>query len=258
MTLQTARDSAVLHANMPNLAGTGHFTTSSPVNLQSALDEIRYMKEFQPPQANPLENLLEQPSLKELGQKISHAFTTLLDALARLLSKAHVPKAYHLPEAIKDIFSGFIGFMLVLAGLFTLYLLLGWILRLTDRAEQAKKKEIRIFDDTLLTDSAQHAKDAQRYAQEGNYTEGIRQWYLALLCLLDETQVVPFSKTRSNLEYRDLMLASPDQWSGLFEHLAHQFERVRYGQVPGEKSQFQQCQHWYEQLKQGVAKASHA
>jgi hypothetical protein len=250
MSLHNGSQSQTALYEMPFQLGQTGVPFSKPVDMRHALDEIRKMKEFQPPESNPFEKWLEQPWIKKLGEQMSQALSHALQELAKGLKNVHLPGTAHLPQNIREIFSGFVWVLILLIGLLALYILLGVFLRWTEQKYSMVKPVPRIFEETLLINAEHHRGLAKEYAGQGRYTEGIRQWYLALLCLLDETKLAPFSNTRSNREYSVLFTEKAIQTP--FNHLAQQFENIRYGKNEGQAAQFNQCENWYDQLTQEI------
>jgi hypothetical protein len=256
MTLQrlshTAPDAQGVSSGIPPWMPPEHPHDFQPVNLHPALEDIRHMREFLPEQPSQLEKWLEQPAFKEFGQQLNKLLNHFSEELARALSGLKVPGSAKIPDFAQDLLSGFIGFIIVLSALFALYVLLGLFLKWTERAEKAPQAISSQLDELPLKSAAFHKQEAQKAAERGDYSTGIRHWYMALLCLLDETQFIPFSKTRSNLEYGVLLKARRQDLHSPFEQLATCFESLYYGNGTGNEEQFRQCGTWYTQLQKEI------
>jgi hypothetical protein len=230
------------------------------VDIHRALNEVRQMREFQPPQPSLLDEMLKQPLFKELGSRLDHLITQALQSIKHLLSQIRPSGLSHLPENIRDIASGFIGFILVLMCLYAFYILLGWLLRLRESKAQQPASTARLFEEALLIDSAHHYQKAQEAARFQQYEDALRQLYMATLCLLDEQNLVPYTVTRSNLEYLQSLEqarlaytadtpASAKQLKAAFQDLAQRFEAACYGNQPVNASQFEQSQASYAHIQ---------
>lgn len=242
-------------------ATSAHSPLHSMVDIHRALNEVRQMREFQPPQPGFLDELLKQPLVKEIGNKLNQLITQALLSLKQLLSQIRPTGLSHLPENIRDIVSLFIGFLLVLMGLYAVYILLGWLLRLREKKALKSAAEARHFEEALLIDSNYHYQKAQEAAQIQEFEDALRQLYMATLCLLDEQKVVPYTATRSNLEYLQSLeqanlameegeVTSNQQLKQSFLELARRFEAARYGNQPVNEVQFEQSQASYKQMQE--------
>jgi hypothetical protein len=230
------------------------------IDVHRALDAVRAMKEFQPPQPSWLDELLKLPWIKQLQQSAGHWLDEAMKALKHLLSQIHPIGISHLSSNIRDVFSGFIGFLLVLLALYALYIILGWLVHLTEKRKPKPPAEARRFEETVLIDSDYHYRQAQEAARQNHYPEALRQLYMGTLCLLDEQAVVPYAVTRSNLEYlRSLELAKLQQSDrkpelrSAFAELARQFEAAYYGKQPVDAGQFEATQAQYKAIHAAVA-----
>jgi hypothetical protein len=168
------------------------------------------------------------------------------------LSQIHPSGLNHLPENIREVFSGFIAFLIVLLSLYAFYIILGWLLQFKERLAPKLAPEARQFEETLLINSAYHYQQAQAAAHSQHFQEALRQLYMATLCLLDEQAVVPYSVTRSNLEYlhsleqvTEAQSKSPTELKAAFSALARRFEAARYGNQPVDIGQFEASQANY-------------
>jgi len=226
----------------------GNTPLNTPVDLHRALDEVRRMREFEPPQPGLLDEWLKQPWIQDLTHRLSQQFNEVLKHLAELLAKLKAPGMAHLPENIRDIFSGAVGFLIVMVGLFTVYTLLGWLLRRKQLKTPKPGQPAKVFEQSLLIDSTHHYQQAQQAAETRQYDEALRQLYMATLCLLDERAIVPYQSARTNLEYLEHLAqagsrSNQAELKAAFEQLAQQFEASRYGHQSVQKANLDQsCQ----------------
>lgn len=235
-----------------------------PVDIHRAMEEVRRMPEFQPPQPNWLDELWKQPWIKQISQTLGKAFHQLGHWLHGLFSHFKAVNLSHLPEGIRDIFSGFVGFLLVLACLFALYTVLGWLVRLKEKKLSAPQSEPRLLDRELLVNSDHHYRQALLSAEQKAYDAGLQQLYMATLCLLDERKIAPFEVTRSNAEYAALLEQSragvvPGNGAlkRYFINMARQFEAMRYGLRPISLGQFETSCTDYQALRSLVSGLGH-
>lgn len=231
---------------------------NAPVDLHPALNEVRRMPEFQPKSPGWLDELLKQPWARQLSERASHFMDQVLEGINRFLSHIRPPGVSNLPENIRDLFSGFIAFLFVLMLLYAFYLLLGSLLQLRESRRTEVLPAPRKVGESLLVSSGHHAGNAAKLAKDGRYEAALRELYLSLLCLLDESRLVPFERARSNREYLE-HLQHQDRGIGQdFQKLARQFEASRYGRQPMTAERYAACQAAYEQLKRWSEGRAHA
>lgn len=217
------------------------------------------MPEFQPPKPNWLEEFWKQPMVKKLSHQLGEMFHEAFNSLRQLFSHVSPPGIDHLPDSIRQIFSGFVGFLLVLLGLFALYFFLGWLLRLRERSIEEAPPPARVLDQVVLVNSVHHYRQAQSLADKQDYAEALRHLYMAMLCLLDERKLAPYEATRTNLEYLSLLAQhgsgnqAPEGLPEHFARLARQFEAVRYGMQSLGAGQFDQSCADYKSLQAVIA-----
>jgi len=225
------------------------------IDIHHALTEIRKLKEFQPPQPSPLDDWLQhQPWLKQLTNSIGEVLESFFGQIGKLFGGIRPEGMPHLPENIRDVFSGFIGFILVLVGLYAFYLLLTVILRWKEGRNPGNPEQVRQFERTLLIDSGHHYQNARQAAKNREYETGIRELYMATLCLLDETTLVPYNTSRTNAEYRASLAQQATQpVDAHFRNLASQFESVQYGKRKAGAAQFEHSHEAFQRLQVGLA-----
>lgn len=224
-----------------------HFTRDS-LDIHPALEEVRRLPEFQPPPPSPLDELLKQPWVKKLYDSAERILEELLKSIGGFLANAQPNWMPDLPQNIRDLFSVFISFILILAGLYGVYLLLTLLIRWRENRQVNKEPAaVRYFEESLLINSAHHYQKAFQAAQKGAYQDGIRELYIASLCLLDERAIVPYESARTNLEYQhQLVEQARGDLRQDFHALAQTFEGIRYGKQPANVEQFQQSQASFE------------
>jgi len=236
-----------------------------PVDIHQALEEVRRMPEFQPPQPSWLDELWKQPWVKQIGQTLEKVFQQFSQVLKGLFSHFNAFNFSHLPDSIRDIFSGFVGFLLVLACLFALYTVLGWLVRLKEKKTNDAQAPPRLLERELLINSEHHYRQARLHAEKQEYDAGLQQLYMATLCLLDERKIAPFEATRTNAEYAALLgktqlllnESGNEALKRYFIRMARQFESMRYGLRSTSPGQFETSCTDYQELQSLVSGLSH-
>lgn len=215
--------------------------TQENLDIRPALEEIRRLPEFQPPPPSPLDELLKQPWIKKLYDAAGQVLEDFLKAIGKFLGKAQPHWMPDLPQNIRDLFSIFISFMLILAGLYGVYLLLTLLIRWREGRQVNNDPAVaRFFEESLLITSEHHYQKACQAAQKGDYQEGIRELHMASLCLLDEKAIIPYESARTNLEYQhQLSEQARGDLKQDFQAMAQTFEGIRYGKQPAGAEQFQ-------------------
>lgn len=226
---------------------------AEPIDIHPALEEVRKLKEFQPPQPSPLDEWLKnQPWLKQVSDTFGDLLEAFFSNIGKLFGNIRPEGMLHLPQNIRDVFSGFIGFILILAGLYAFYLLLTLILRWKEGRSKNRPENARLFEETVLVNSEHHYRNARQAAQAKDYGTGIRELYMATLCLLDEKTLVPYNTSLTNLEYQASLSQQADPVRSNFGSLAKRFESVRYGGRPADPAQFEHTHEAFQQLQSGL------
>jgi hypothetical protein len=223
----------------------------SPVDLHPAIESVRRMPEFRPPQPDFMDEFLKFPLVRQFGDALNQFMSRLVNAIHHLLSQIRPPGLAAMPESIQDIFSGLVGFILILLGLYAFYIMLGWLLRLQQRQQKRSGlPEPRFLTQICLINSTHHAQKAREMAELGQYDTAIRQLYLAQLCVLDERALVRFEATRSNREYTEILSRQGQTEIGTgFAQISQRFEATHYGQQPVTETQFSECDQVYHHLE---------
>ncbi len=245
----TVGDSTVSETVIPH--GTA---LNAPVDIHPALEQVRRMREFEPPRPGLADQLLSQPWARHLADQLESGFQSVLEAIQRLFGHVAPPAISHLPQNVLSLFSGFLGFLLILAGMYVFYLLLTTMLHLQERNRRPPAPPARRFDQSLLVNAAHHRSQAAALAQAGQYEDALRELFLCALCLLDERAWVPFDSTRTNREYLEALAATPARnLKPVFAQLCGAFEAVRYGKQPLSPAQYAACDAGIRQLESGEA-----
>jgi hypothetical protein len=225
--------------------------TGNAIDIHPALDEVRKLKEFQPVQPSPLDEWLKhQPWLKQITKTFGDILGQFFDGIKHLFGNFHPEGLPHLPQNIRDIFSGLSGFLIALVGLYAFYLFLTFLLQWQERKKSEQPTPARVFEETSLINSQHHYQQAQQAARNHQYAEGIRELYLATLCLLDEKALVPYTVTRTNLEYQAQLheTVNPKAETS-FTQLAQKFEAMRYGQQEAGSAHFETSDQAFQSLQ---------
>ena len=256
LTNQPASATQSVHGSGLPTAPAGGEAFYQPVDIHRALEQVRQMPEFEPPKPNWLDELWKRPEIRKLSHQVGDAIHQVLKSLFGWLEKMKPPGLSHLPDNIRDIFSGFVGFLLILAGLFALYVLLGWLLRLRERNEPILPPEARLLEQVLLVSAEHHYQQALAAAEGEDYEAALKQLYMATLCFLDERKIAPYEATRTNWEYLTLLERSRQpsnpgdaDLKACFERMARQFEAVRYGMQPMSQGQFEKSRSDYQSMQ---------
>ncbi len=228
--------------------------THGLVDIHDAMDEVRRMGELQSEETSSFIDGLP-PELRNGIKALFDTIHSIQEAVSHFL-KNLFPEMNLGEGTDPTVIQGLVhyltlGFLVILAG-FISYFLLRQLKKLwTQREPRPKPVILREVDGSLLASARSHMKSAQAFADKGQYEEGVRQLYLAMLCLLDETHLVPFEANRTNWEYlRRIQTLSPDtpQSEGFQENLkqwftvvAQTFERTRYGHKPVDLACYKAC-----------------
>lgn len=210
---------------------------TQPVNLRPALEEVRRMSEFQPPQPAWTDEIFRHPLVRSILDAIDKGFDQLAKSLYKALNNLKAPGLEHLPENIRDIFNGFLLFCIVLLLLYALYLLLSLLLRLQRERKEKPPAAANARKERPVSSAHHHAR-AEEAARSGHYDLALRELYVATLCLLDERAVAPYAETATSGEYLGRLSHKIRSESRLqpilspFERLSWVFETSRYGLQP--------------------------
>jgi hypothetical protein len=95
-------------------------------------------------------------------------------------------------------------------------------------------------------------QQADELARQGNFLEGLRRLYLAVLALLHRARLIRYEKTRTNGEYiRQARLApeAPPELHTPFGEMTRRFDQKWYGDRACDESEYGLCRRLAEQLR---------
>ncbi|MEA5535163.1 DUF4129 domain-containing protein [Crocosphaera sp. XPORK-15E] len=104
-----------------------------------------------------------------------------------------------------------------------------------------KKSEIQKLSSEKLWQKAQQCQ------QKGDYYQGCRYLYLAMLQRLDETQIATHQESRTDEEYRLLILKLPDP--DPYETLLGIHQQLCFRDKTASRSLFETCQQAYQRIE---------
>ncbi len=226
-----------------------------PVNIEPALNEVRNMPEFQPEQPGLLDAFMKHPLVKQTMDKLQAGIDGLMSWIQDLFARIDpgIAGRDEIPEFIFMVLTYVFWAVVIFFALVIFYLLLTILKRHLEEKAPGSMQAVPLkkFDEELLITAAHHQREAKKQARAAHYEEAVRQMYLALLCLLDETRLVPFEATRSNREYlKTLNKYSSSQLSTAFQELARLFESTRYGHLSVDAAGFEHYQAQYQDFVQ--------
>jgi len=127
-------------------------------------------------------------------------------------------------------------YLILFAVLAALLLLIVWLARKLLRHHQAKRMLLQPGEDSIRY--ADYLQLAKQQGEFGNWNEGIRYAFLALLFYLQEREWVKVEKWKTNWEYQDELRERNREWVPFFQRQAQQFERVWYGRRKADEASF--------------------
>jgi hypothetical protein len=86
-------------------------------------------------------------------------------------------------------------------------------------------------------------REAQKFQQQGNFTEAARSLYFAMLNHLDDRKLVPQQVSRTDGEYRQLITPLPHATA--FQILLQTHEQIEFAGLHVSSEQYQRCQQAY-------------
>ncbi len=98
-----------------------------------------------------------------------------------------------------------------------------------------------------LKQAAHWWREAQRFAQQGDYAAACKALYMAGLARLNDTETVLYRPSRTDGEYLDCMATSP---SRPYELLIRTHERLTYGEAQATEETYQRCRRAYQEIAQ--------
>jgi hypothetical protein len=218
-----------------------------PVDIGPAVESVRQSGAFEPPQPeSPIASLKNIPEIRAFFDWLQDAIDALMNHLLGWFSPLNIPIAEESTGLLSDVYTYTVIGLLIFIATVLLYLTLSLIRKLLIRPPSSPKAPRKTADGTELLNSQRHLQQAQVLAKTHAYNQAIHQLYLAMLCHLDETHVVPFETTRTNLEYLAVLKHQPaPQRAESFGLIARAFESVHYGRQTKGESDYRACQSAY-------------
>ncbi|WP_312115097.1 DUF4129 domain-containing protein [Brevibacillus reuszeri] len=170
------------------------------------LQEILSQDEFMSHQADG-ENLLQK------------GIRYLIEWLAKLFKWTEVPAG-----ASNAISTG----ILILAGLGLIFVIYWMTKRIV--WEQKRKRSLFVHGEKIRA-YTDYLRDAKEQGQAGNWREGERSLFLALLVYLQTREWIRIEKWKTNWEYADELQMNQPLAEELFRRHARTFDQVWYGQT---------------------------
>jgi hypothetical protein len=234
-------------------------TVSGPVDIHNALKTVRNSPEFKPEESSSFwDELRRNPELRKILDQLGDAVSSVLEAIQEFFSRFSLPDVSANAPVLDKVFTYTIYGMLLLFLVFLVYLMLMAIRRYLAHRTVNRPAARRAPDGSQLLSSQEHWRSAQGDAEAGRYQEAIRQVYLAGLCYLDESRIVPYQDNRTNREYVHVLRGRSEltRLEAPFVILARGFEESYYGQQPATEDGFQRCRLSYESLVRPVSPVS--
>lgn len=218
-----------------------------PVDIGPAVESVRKSGEFEPPQPeSPLASLKNIPEVRAFFDWLQDAIDALMNQLQSWFSQLDIPIVHEESAFLSNVYTYTVMGLLIFISIVLLYITLSLIRRLFVRSPAPPQAPRTTADGTELLNSQRHLQQAQALAQTHAYNQAIHQLYLAMLCHLDETHIVPFETTRTNLEYLAVLKHQPaPQRAESFGIIARAFESVHYGRQTKGESDYRACQSAY-------------
>lgn len=225
--------------------------TSNPktVDIHQPLSVIRNA------QAPKDDNWLDQfPLLKKLILDTRYFISKFFEGLFKTLSKAlpDVKPLAGLSSAASKTISLVVSALFGFIGLVALFFILRWWLAYLENKRPEKARMLnKQFDDTLLINAAHHWQEGETFAKQGNFSEAIRQTYLATLCLFDESKLLAFDESWTNIEYQQALSYKknvPQESKPTFSVLASYFEFSRYGHYQPNEADYKNASEKFQHL----------
>ncbi|MGB3308633.1 MAG: DUF4129 domain-containing protein [Nodosilinea sp.] len=136
----------------------------------------------------------------------------------------------------------------------SLALWVGWLVYqgITAYLNQRQLRETGVRQKTAPSEAAlkQAAfwwREAQRLAQQGDYTAACKALYMAGLARLNDTETVLYRPSRTDGEYLDCMATHP---SRPYELLIRTHERITFGEALATEETYQRCRRAYQEIAQ--------
>jgi hypothetical protein len=139
-----------------------------------------------------------------------------------------------------------ISYALILLFFLLLLILLGVFLRRYIRGKKGETTPLGTHKEFSMR-AKDHIKTAEKYAGNGDYRQGIRYLFLALLLHLNEKEWLKARPWKTNGEYYDELLEVSPPFAERFHVLSGIFDESFYG---GRSTNREDYNHFYQQVKE--------
>lgn len=136
---------------------------------------------------------------------------------------------------------------------FALYKLLPFFFDKYKSREKREKKERVIMGERLASDATANSLfgDAENLAKQGDLRGAIRKGYIALLCELDDRQIIRLTKNKTNRDYlRDVKRIEEEKYVPM-NSLTNNFERHWYGFSEANPTDWEEFKNGYKEVVKG-------
>ncbi|HLI47682.1 MAG TPA: DUF4129 domain-containing protein [Chthonomonas sp.] len=218
--------------------------TPDPAQVRTALKEILSRPEFRPSPPSAANPILKA---------IRNFFYHLYGALERFWH--WLQRRLHFGNMATSSIPRPVVYVLVVG----LVLLGGWLLwRLVRNAiwprltKPQEKPSFKVTTETepapvVLPEAEVLLQQAQQFAAAGDYRRAFRTLFLAILCRLDQAQIIEYARDRTNFEYlRALRAKRLDGFYEVIAPLARDFDKFWYGQFAAEEGDYRRGLSAYE------------
>ncbi|USG67694.1 DUF4129 domain-containing protein [Brevibacillus ruminantium] len=150
----------------------------------------------------------------------------ILDTISRLLLSADVSPGT----------AGVLSWVIIMAAIIGIIaLLVMWGRRMVRRSR--RENPLLVYDERIRT-YADYIREAKERGNQGDWREGMRFSFLALLSYMQERSWVHIETWKTNWEYLDELRERKPEWESFFRSHARLFEQVWYGRVALEPAMF--------------------
>ena len=118
---------------------------------------------------------------------------------------------------------------------------------LHQRRQRGRFTQVSTPSAAALKQAAHWWREAQNFAQQGDYAAACKALYMAGLARLNDSETVIYRPSRTDGEYLDCLVASP---SRPYELLIRTHERIAYGDAPATEETYQRCRRAYQEIAQ--------
>ena len=139
-----------------------------------------------------------------------------------------------------------ISYALILLFFIVLFILLVVFIRRFLRRKEVKTTPFGTHKEFSMS-AKEHVKTAEKYAGNGDYRQGIRYLFLALLLYLNEKEWLKARPWKTNGEYYDELMEVSPPFAERFHVLSGIFDESFYGGRPTNRENYN---HFYQQVKE--------